>query len=69
MMKVSNMNIPVKAENNPKAFPAEIDTQKTSVFYGCRDPYILLSAARLATTSKTGPNRKPFSPFRKTSTE
>ena len=42
MMKVSNMNIPVKAENNPKAFPTEIDTQKTSVFYGCRDPYILL---------------------------
>ena len=40
-MKVSNMNIPVKAENNPKTFPAEIDTQKTSVFYGCRDPYIL----------------------------
>ena len=42
MMKVSNMNIPVKAENNPKSYPTEIDTQKTSVFYGCRDPYILL---------------------------
>lgn len=42
MMKISNTNIPVKQENNPKIFPEKSENLKTSTLFPCRDPYILM---------------------------